>query len=179
MKLKSINLISGKSPLLSPGTLKIAWVSMVVLVAVGAIVVIAHQATPSATAAPVAKTVTASAPAPAAPHAATARKGTSARAKTANAATSAQISDVVTITGCLEEKGDTFRLKDTAGTDAPKSRSWKTLGLTKHASTVTVVDDANRMKLESHVGERVSVTGTMADKELQGRSIKSLDPSCS
>ena len=35
--------------------------------------------------------------------------------------------DMVTITGCLEvsTSGDTFRLTDTEGVDAPKSRSWR------------------------------------------------------
>jgi hypothetical protein len=89
-----------------------------------------------------------------------------------------QAPEIVTITGCLEEKGDGFRLKDTSGTDAPKSRSWKTLGITKHASTVGVVDTTKKLKLGSHVGERVSVTGALLDKEIQLRSMKAVSPTC-
>ena len=31
----------------------------------------------------------------------------------------------VTVTGCLERTDEGFRMKDTSGADAPKSRSWK------------------------------------------------------
>lgn len=168
---------AGPKKHVSPGTAQIAAVSVVVLLAVGAIIVVAHQATP-ANASP-SKSVAVSAPAPAArPVTAPSKKGTSAKAKTANAAnaaTAAQLGESVTISGCLEQKNDEFRLKDT---DAPKARSWKSLGLAKHSATVSLVDASNRLKLGSHVGERVSVTGTLIDKELQGKSLKALAPAC-
>lgn len=171
-----------KKPHVPPGITQVAAVSVVVLLAVGAIIVVAQKATPATSASPAkAVTVTAKAPAPAAKSTAatTAKSGAPAKAKTANGAGSAQAApEIVTITGCLEQKEDGFRLKDTGGTDAPKSRSWKTLGLTKHASTISLVDTSKRMKLGSHVGERVSVTGALVDKELQGKSLKSLTPSC-
>jgi len=168
-----------KKPSVPPGIAQVAAVSVVVLLAVGAIIVVAQKATPAATASP-AKAVTTTAAAPAAkPATASAKNGTPAKGKTANGAGSAQAApEIVTITGCLEQKDDGFRLKDTGGTDAPKSRSWKTLGMTKHASTVSLVDPSKRLKLGSHVGERVAVTGPLVDKELQGRSMKSLTPSC-
>ena len=169
-----------KKPHVPPGIAQVAAVSVVVLLAVGAIIVVAQKATPAATASP-AKAVTVTAPAPAAKSTATvgAKKGAPAKAKTANGTGSAQAApEIVTITGCLEQKDDTFRLKDTGGSEAPKSRNWKTLGLTKHASTVELVDTSNRLKLGKHVGERVSVTGALVDKELQGKSLKSLTPSC-
>jgi len=168
-----------KKPHVPPGIAQVAAVSVVVLLAVGAIIVVAQKATPAATASP-AKAATVSATAPAAKTTATtAKKGAPAKGKTANGAGSAQAApEIVTITGCLEQKEDGFRLKDTGGTDAPKSRSWKTLGITKHASTVSLVDTSNRLKLGSHVGQRVSVTGALVDKDLQGRSLKSLAPSC-
>ena len=162
-----------------PGIAQVAAVSVVALLAVGAIIVVAQKATPAATASP-AKAVAVTASAPAAKTAAVpAKKGAPAKAKTANGTGSAQAApEIVTITGCLEQKDDEFRLKDTGGSEAPKSRSWKTLGLTKHASTVALVDTSNRLKLGKHVGERVSVTGALVDKELQGKSLKSLTPSC-
>lgn len=85
----------------------------------------------------------------------------------------------VTITGCLERNADTFRLKDTAGDNAPKSRSWKSGFLRKGPAPVEVVDASNRVKLASHVGQRVSVTGTLVDREMQVRSLQRVSNSCS
>jgi hypothetical protein len=145
----------------------------VVTLAVAGIVLVAHQAASSTPAAPVAKAkdLSATAPAPL-------KKATLVKGKAANGATAAQASEIVTIAGCLEQNHDAFRLRDTRGADAPKSRSWKTLGITKHSSTLTIVDSANRLKLGSHVGERVSVTGALVDKAMQGRSLKKLDTNC-
>ena len=165
-----------KSPLKSPRMMQVAAVSVVVLLTVAGLVLAAHQAvvpspaphrTSNASATAVATNVTAPAPAPA-------KKGA-----TTNAHGNAVALSAVTITGCLEQNHDSFRLKDTSGTDAPKSRSWKTGFLTKHAKTITIVDTSNKLKLGSHVGERVSVTGMLlADKEMQGRTLKREAPSC-
>ena len=78
----------------------------------------------------------------------------------------------VTITGCLERNDETFRLKDTAGADVPKSRSWKSGFLKKGSASIEVVDAAHRLKLPDHVGERVSVTGRLVDREMQVRSLQ-------
>jgi hypothetical protein len=83
-----------------------------------------------------------------------------------------------TITGCLERDDKAFRLKDTTGTDAPKSRSWKSAFLKKGSASVHVSDPANRLKLSSHIGERVSVTGTLVDREMQVRSLQRVAGSC-
>ena len=85
----------------------------------------------------------------------------------------------VTITGCLERDANTFRLKDTAGDGAPRSRSWKSGFLKKGPSSVAVVDASNRAKLPAHVGQRVSVTGTLVDREMQVRSLQRVSASCS
>jgi ABC-type uncharacterized transport system auxiliary subunit len=91
----------------------------------------------------------------------------------------AQESEAVTITGCLEERKDhTFRLKDVTGADAPKSRGWKSGFLKKGSATIDLVDAANRTKLESHVGQQISVTGMLADKEMQVRSLQRVAESC-
>jgi hypothetical protein len=87
-------------------------------------------------------------------------------------------SALVTITGCLERDDETFRLKDTAGADAPRSRSWKSGFLKKRNSSVEVIDASNRLRLNNHVGERISVTGTLEDKELQVRSLRRVASSC-
>jgi hypothetical protein len=85
----------------------------------------------------------------------------------------------VTITGCLERSDETFRLKDTAGADAPKSRSWKSGFLRKASASIEVVDAAHRLKLPDHVGQRVSVTGRLVDREMQVGSLQRIAASCS
>lgn len=87
--------------------------------------------------------------------------------------------EMVTIAGCLAQDGDTFRLKDTTGADAPRTRSWKSGFLKKSAAAVEVVDASRRLKLTNHVGERISVTGTLVDGEMQVRSLRRVSTSCS
>jgi len=84
----------------------------------------------------------------------------------------------VTITGCLERHDETFRLKDTTGVDAPRSRSWRSGFLKKGSASIEVVDAANRLKLTDHVGQRVSVTGVLVDREIQVRSLQRVATSC-
>jgi hypothetical protein len=85
----------------------------------------------------------------------------------------------VTITGCLERDAESFRLKDTTGDNAPKSRSWKSGFLKKGSASVEVVDAPKSAKLPSHVGQRVSVTGVLSGREMQVRSVQRVGPSCS
>jgi hypothetical protein len=84
----------------------------------------------------------------------------------------------VTITGCLEQDDDTFRLKNASGDGAPKARSWKSGFLRKSSATIAVVDTANRLALSSHVGRRVTLTGTLVDREMQARALQRVAPSC-
>ncbi len=93
-------------------------------------------------------------------------------------AESAQEPERVTIEGCLVQDDETFRLKNTAGTDAPKGRSWKTGFLHKGSKTLDVVDARHRLNLARHVGEQVSVTGMLLDRELEGSSIKRVAETC-
>jgi hypothetical protein len=86
---------------------------------------------------------------------------------------------VTTIEGCLVQNGDTFHLKGTTGVDAPKSRSWRSGFLKKGNSTVDVVDSSKSLGLANRVGTRVSVTGTLTDRELQAHSIHRVSSSCS
>jgi hypothetical protein len=168
-----MNLLKKKTRM-SPQAAKVAGASVVAFIAVGAIVLVAHQATPASNATATVKPVAVGQPV-AEPAKKTAAP---AKGKTANAKGVVQTPQIVTVTGCLEEKNDAFRLKNTDGADAPKSRSWKTLGMTKHASSLTLVDTTKRLKLASHVGQRVSVTGALNDKELDLKSLKSVGPSC-
>jgi hypothetical protein len=84
----------------------------------------------------------------------------------------------VTISGCLEQADETFRLKDTAGADAPKSRSWKSGFLKKGPASIALVDAPKKLKLPDHVGQRVSVTGMLVDHEMQVRSLQRVRTSC-
>jgi hypothetical protein len=84
----------------------------------------------------------------------------------------------VTIEGCLVQEDETFRLKNTAGDEAPKGRSWKSGFLHKGSKTLEVVDGRHRLNLARHVGERVSVTGMLDDRELQGTTLKRIAESC-
>jgi hypothetical protein len=84
----------------------------------------------------------------------------------------------VTITGCLERSDDTFRLKDTTGAAAPKARSWKSGFLKKGPAPIEIVDASKRLNLQTQVGRRVSVTGTLVDRELHVRSLQRIGASC-
>jgi len=84
----------------------------------------------------------------------------------------------VTITGCLAREDAAYKLKDTTGNNAPKARSWKSGFLKKGAAPVDVYDTANRLKLPAHVGQRVSVTGELRDREMYVRSLQPVAATC-
>jgi type IV secretory pathway VirB10-like protein len=84
----------------------------------------------------------------------------------------------VTLAGCLERDDATFRLKDTLGADAPKSRSWKSGFLKKSSASITIVDAPTRLNLANHVGQRVSVTGMLEDGQMRVRSMRRVAASC-
>jgi len=86
--------------------------------------------------------------------------------------------ELATIEGCLVGNGDQFQLKNTSGEDAPRGRSWKSGFLHKGSKTVGVVDQTHRLNLSRHVGERVTITGILDDRELQGTSLKRVAESC-
>ena len=162
---------SAKSPKIG----QVVAIVLVAFIAVAGLVLAAYQAAPSK-----AKTMT-TAVEPAATQSvapartATVKKQNQPHAASANAA---QAPERVTLTGCLEQNHDVFRLKDTEGTDAPKSRNWKTGFLTKHSARITLLDQKNRMKLANHVGERVSVTGMMSEHDLEVGSISRVSNTC-
>jgi hypothetical protein len=84
----------------------------------------------------------------------------------------------VTITGCLERADNAFRLKDTTGAEAPRLRSWKSGFLKKDSASIEVVDTADGLRLSDHVGQRISVTGLLVDREMQVRSLRRVAASC-
>ena len=85
----------------------------------------------------------------------------------------------VTVTGCLETNDEAFRLTDTTGWDAPKSRSWKSGFLKKHSSNIELVDANHTLDLAHHVGQRVAATGTIINREMKAHSLRRVAASCS
>jgi hypothetical protein len=82
----------------------------------------------------------------------------------------------VVITGCLEKHGSGFRLSDPSGASVPKSRSWKSGFLRKSAAAIDLVGVSSRAA--DAVGTRVRVTGVLANRELQARSLDRIAASC-
>jgi hypothetical protein len=80
----------------------------------------------------------------------------------------------VTITGCLEVTvgQDEFRLTDTDGADAPKSRSWRSGFLRKRSAPVALVEAADRQALHAQVGKRIAATGLLTGGELKVNSLR-------
>jgi hypothetical protein len=85
---------------------------------------------------------------------------------------------VVTLTGCLARSDKEFRLKDASGLNAPKSRSWKSGFLTKRSAQISIVPASGELPLSKHVGERVTVSGTLIDRELKVRTLRRVSSSC-
>jgi hypothetical protein len=77
-----------------------------------------------------------------------------------------------TIAGCLERDNDAFMLKDAAGADAPKTRSWKSGFLVKRASQVELIDEGRTFRLASHVGQRIETRGVLVDHEMRVQSLR-------
>lgn len=85
---------------------------------------------------------------------------------------------LVTIAGCVDREDRGFRLTNTTGDNAPKARSWKSGFLKKGAAPIALLDPANSVTLSDHVGERVSVTGTLSDREMRVHSLRRVASSC-
>ena len=85
---------------------------------------------------------------------------------------------VVTLTGCLARSDKQFRLHDATGVNAPKSRSWKSGFLSKRPASVSIVPASGELPLSKHVGERVTVSGTLIDRELRVRTLRRVSSSC-
>src|SRR5262249_6280996 len=99
-------------------------------------------------------------------------------AAAAVATTGTRSGPITTITGCLAREDAAYKLKDTSGNDAPKSRSWRTGFLKKGTAPIELYDSSNRVKLPAHVGQRISVTGELIDREMYVRSLQNVSSSC-
>jgi len=101
-------------------------------------------------------------------------------AEPAPASPAAVESAAVTVTGCLESSGNDnrFRLTDTDGIDAPKSRSWRTGFLRKRSTSVALVEPPDPHALQTQVGQRVTATGLLTNRELRVTSLRAIGPRC-
>ena len=86
--------------------------------------------------------------------------------------------EAVTISGCLQARDGSFWLKDASGTNAPKSRSWKSGFLKKHAEPVQIVDATKALQLSNYVAHRVIATGTLANRTMHASSVEPIAASC-
>ena len=86
----------------------------------------------------------------------------------------------ITLTGCLEVSvdQDEFRLTDVDGADAPRSRSWRTGFLKKRPSAVALVDPAESLALQTHVGRRITATGLLTSHDLKVSALRAVGPPC-
>jgi cytoskeletal protein RodZ len=85
--------------------------------------------------------------------------------------------EMVTFTGCLERDDDEFRLKEAAGENVPRARSWKSGFVKKNTATIELLD-TNTLRLVNNAGHRVSVSGVLKEREMQVRSIQRLPGEC-
>lgn len=86
----------------------------------------------------------------------------------------------VTITGCLEVSvdNDEFRLSETDGPEALKSRGWRTGFLKKRSAPVALLEPPDPQALRQQVGKRVAATGLLTSRELRVSSLRVVAPSC-
>jgi hypothetical protein len=88
--------------------------------------------------------------------------------------------DAVTIGGCLEMSIDrkSFRLTDTEGANVPKARNWRTGFLKKEATPVDLLELADPATVRRYVGQRVTATGMVENREMRVRSLQASGKGC-
>jgi hypothetical protein len=86
----------------------------------------------------------------------------------------------VTISGCLEMSIDRqrFRLADTEGPNVPKTRSWRSAFLKKQATPVDLLELSDPATARKYVGQRVTATGLVENREMRVRSLQASGNGC-
>jgi hypothetical protein len=82
-----------------------------------------------------------------------------------------------TYVGCLREDDGKFVMTEIGGPDAPKSRNWKTMFVTKKSGKLEVTP-VGTLRLSPHVNQTVQVTGKRNDKMFAARSVKVIGSTC-
>ena len=152
---------------------------LMLILAAGALWLAVRESSNAPEAAASAPVATAIAPEPATVHktekpAAPASPSAVADAGSARAASTKPVS----ITGCLQQAGSGFVLKNAEGASISKSRSWKSGFLKRSAPSIDLLDAGNAAHLGSHVGQRVSVSGPFADGEMRVQSLHRVAATC-
>lgn len=85
---------------------------------------------------------------------------------------------LITISGCFEMSidGETFRLADTEGANVPKVRTWRSGFLKKQAVPVELLELGDRAAARTYVGQRVTATGVVENREMRVRSLRTSGP---
>lgn len=146
-------------------------------VAAAAMLFAAREPSPTADATVADARATATAPSPAPVKKAAKSATTAAPDAEADSATG-RVSGAVEITGCVQRADSRFVLKDTEGSAAPRSRSWKSGFVKKSPASLELSDAHSAVRLADHVGQRVSVTGTLIDRQMMVQSLRRVSPSC-
>jgi hypothetical protein len=84
----------------------------------------------------------------------------------------------VTMTGCLEADHERLVLKDATGAAAPRSRNWKSGFLKKQSASIALIEPTHVLNLASYDGARVSVSGTLDEREMRVHSVQRVERSC-
>jgi hypothetical protein len=79
--------------------------------------------------------------------------------------------------GCLREDNGKFVMTEIGGPDAPKSRNWKTMFVTKKAGKFEIAP-VGSLRLSPYVNQTVQVTGKRNDKMFAARSLKVVGSTC-
>jgi hypothetical protein len=82
-----------------------------------------------------------------------------------------------TYVGCLREDNGKFVMTEIGGPDAPKSRNWKTMFVTKKAGKFEIAP-VGSLRLSPYVNQTVQVTGKRNDKMFAARSLKVVGSTC-
>lgn len=96
------------------------------------------------------------------------------------ATSDATAAEPVTISGCLEMSIDRvrFRLADTEGANAPKARNWRTGFLKKETTPVDLLELGDPATARKYVGQRVTATGVVENREMRVRSLRPSGNGC-
>jgi hypothetical protein len=146
---------------------------LMLILAAGALWLSVHEASNAPQAAAPSASSDVSAPEPA-PKADAARPVAAPATATARAAQPTPVS----MTGCLQRAGDGFVLKNAEGPAVSKTRSWKSGFLKRSAPSIDLLDTGHAAHLGSHIGQRVAVSGPLADGGLQVQSLRRVAAAC-
>ena len=82
-----------------------------------------------------------------------------------------------TYVGCLRQDDGKYVMTEIGGPDAPKSRNWKTMFVTKKSGKLEVAP-VGTLRLSPYVNQTVQVTGKRNEKTFAARSLKVIGSTC-